>query len=213
MGICDKLRSGLDLTCKSFARKYYQQVVLVNRSDVKNKIVVLSTLDINGNYICRNRAFFDLLNGKTGYRFSVNENSTQIFGVSEKSIIEGIPQYQHSVNVIIKGVDEETKCLLAQLDSGDYFAALQYYDGTIELFGFEYGLSTSGYSYDPANLEGGAIIKLVSMSGAYEDEHPLVYKNNSTGNEIEDFDNNFVTSVVDLNGDFNNDFNADFNNQ
>lgn len=213
MGICEKLRSGMDLSCATFARKYYQQVVLVNRLDVKNKNVVLSSLDILGNYLCRNRVFFDLIDGKTGYRFSINENSTQIFGSSEKSIIEGIPQYQHSVNVIVKGVDEETKCILSQLDSGDYFAALQYYDGTIEIFGFEYGLSSTGYSYDPANLEGGAIIKLTSVSGAFEDEHPLVYKSNSSSDEIADFDSNFVTSVVDLNGDFNDDFNDDFDNE
>src|SRR5690606_27400965 len=142
----------------------YQQVVLVNRADVLNKLILTSTVDINDNYTCRHRVLFNLKPDKTGFRFTLNENATQIFAIAEKTTTEGFPQYSHAVNIVLFGVDEATKCLLKQLDNGDYFAALQFLDGTVEIFGFEYGLTTSNYSYDPQNLGGGAILKLNSLS-------------------------------------------------
>lgn len=213
MSICESLREGQDTRCLTPAKKYYQQVVLVNKADVNNYRIVTSSIDIEGNYLCRNRVYFDLLEDKTGYRFSTLEAGSNIFGLCEKTVINGIAQYSHSVNIILMGVDEETKCLLKQLDSGNYFAALQYYDGTIEIFGFEYGLTTSNYSYDPANLSGGAIIKLNSMTDSLEDEPPFVYRTQTPDLEITDFDNNFVGVVYNINGDFSNDFNNDFNNE
>jgi hypothetical protein len=211
MSICESLRDGQNTTCLTPAKKYYQQVVLINKDDVNNYRIVTSSLDIEGNYICRNRVYFDLLADKTGYRFSTLETGTNIFGLSEKTVINGIAQYSHSVNIILVGIDEDTKCLLKQLDGGNYFAALQYYDGTIEIFGFEYGLTTSNYSYDPANLSGGAIIRLNSMTDALEDEPPFVYRTQDPDLEITDFDNNFVGVIFNINGDFNDDFNFDFN--
>ena len=210
MSVCEKLRSGQDTVCISPEKKYYQQVVLVNRNDVNEKRIVTSSIDINDNYLCRNRVYFDLKTNKTGFRFTSGENGMNIFGLFEKTVINGIPQYSHSVNIILVGVDEDTKCLLKQLDSGDYFAALQIGE-TIEVFGFEYGLTTSNYSYDPANLSGGAIIKLNSMADSLEDEPPFVYRTQTPNFEITDFDDNFANVIYDINGDFNNDFNFDFN--
>jgi hypothetical protein len=211
MSICEKLRNGQNTICINPAKKYYQQVVLVNRSDVNNSRIVTSGIDIDDNYQCRNRVYFDLKEDKTGYRFTTFESGMTVFGLYEKTVVNGIPQYSHSVNIVLVGVDEDVKCLLKQLDSGDYFAALQYYDGSIEIFGFEFGLTTSNYSYDPANLGGGAIIKLNSMPDSLEDEPPFVYKTQTPNLEITDFDNNFVGVVYDINGDFNDDFNFDFN--
>ena len=211
MGICEELRGGQDLTCLTPERKYYQQVVLVNRSDINLSRIVTSSVNIDNIYLCRNRVYFDLKDDKTGYRFTAGENGMTVFGLCEKTVVNGIAQYSHSVNILLAGVEEETKCLLKQLDSGDYFAALQYYDGTVEVFGFEFGLTTSNYSYDPANLSGGAIIRLNSLADSLEDEPPFVYKTQTPGLEITDFDNNFVGVVFDINGDFNDDFNFDFN--
>lgn len=210
MSICEQLRNGQDSACLVPERKYYQQCVLVNRSDVNNSRIVTSSVDIDGNYLCRHRVFFDLKDDTTGYRFTAGENGLTVFGISEKTVVNGIAQYSHSVNIIIVGVDEDAKCLLKQLDGGDYFAALQYYDGTVEIFGFEYGLTTSNYSYDPANLSGGAIIKLNSLADSLEDEPPFVYRTQTPNKEITDFDNNFVGVVFDINGDFNDDFSDDF---
>ena len=211
MSLCEQLRNGQDAACITPQRKYYQQVVLVNRSDVKNQRIVTSNIDIDGNYLCRHRVFFDLLPDTAGFRFTSGENGMTIFGLVEKTVVNGIAQYSHSVNIILVGVEEDTKCLLKQLDGGDYFAALQYYDGTVEIFGFEYGLTTSNYSYDPANLSGGAIIKLNSLVDSLEDEPPFVYRTQTPGLETTDFDNNFVGVILDINGDFNDDFNFDFN--
>ena len=210
---CEKLRAGMNLACATIARKYYQQVVLVNREDILNKLILTSTLSIDDVNACRHRVYFNLKDGKSGFKFVANETGSAIFGVVEKTVTEGIPQYSHSVNIILAGVDEPTKCLLKQLDGADYFAAIQYEDGTIELFGFEYGLTTSNYSYDPQNLAGGAIIKLNSLSNALEDELPFVYKSGTPNGETTDFDSDFANNVFDINGDFNDDFNNDFNNQ
>jgi len=211
MSVCDKIRGGLDMTCINYQRRYYQQAVIVNRADVANFRIVTSYSDIEGEYFCRNRVYFDLLEGKTGFRFKMGENATSISGSAAKKEVENIPQYDHNVNLVILGVDEQAKCLLNQLDKGDYFAALQFYDGTIEIFGFEFGLTTSNYDYNPTNTGGGAVLKLTSLNESPEDELPFIYKN-QTGTEVTDFDNNFANNDFDPNGDFNDDFNNDFNN-
>lgn len=210
--ICEKLRSGLDLTCASIQKKYFQKIVLINRSDILNKRVVFSSVDINEVYTCANRVYFNLFEDKTGFAFETNENSAQIFATFEKSDVQNIPQYKHTVNILIAGVTEDMKCLFVQLDNADLFAVGKYYDGTIEVFGFEFGLETGGYTFDPHNSSGGAVIKLSSNSNSLEDLPPLIYKS-TEGNELIDFDNNFGNVILDINGDFNSDFNNDFNNQ
>ncbi len=211
MSVCEKIRAGIDLSCLAPERKYFQQCVLVNRSDILNKRIVTSSETIEGEYICRNRVYFDLIGGRSGFRYTALESGMTVFGLYEKTVVNGVAQYSHSVNIVLTGVTEETKCLLKNLDGSDYFAALQYYDGTIEIFGFEFGLTSSNYSYDPANLSGGAIIKLNSLGDSLEDEPPFVYKTQTPNMEIIDFDNNFASNIFDINGDFNDDFNFDFN--
>jgi len=48
------------------------------------------------------------------------------------------------------------------------------------------------------------------MPDTLEDEPPFVYKTQTPGLEITDFDNLFVGVIYDVNGDFNDDFNFDF---
>lgn len=210
--ICEKIRNGLAADCGNFARKYYQQAVIVNREDILGKRIVVSSVDMEGIYTCRNRVYFNLAEDLKGYRFSLNENAESIFGFFDKTVIEGIPQYSHTVNIVAMGISEETKCALSQLDYGDYFAALQFYDGTVEIFGFEFGLSTQNYTFDPQNGGGGSVLKLQSLSDALEDAIPFIYAS-TEGTELEDFDNDFQNVIFDENGDFNSDFNNDFNNQ
>jgi hypothetical protein len=205
---CESLRAGLNQACEVPFRRYYQQAVLVNRADVDNKNILTSYVTIEGEYVCRHRVVFDLLPDKTGYRFMLGETAKSIYGMFDKTDIDNIPQYQHTVNIVLTGISEAVKCLFKQLDYGDYFAALQTYDGTVEIFGFEYGLTTAGYGYDPMNSGGGGIIKLTSMSDALEDEPPFLY-----GGDPADFDTDFADVVYNPAGDFNDDFNDDFNNQ
>ena len=202
-----KLRSGLDLSCGNIIKNYYQQAVLINREDLLNKQILTSTISIDDIYQCRHKVLFNLKNDKTGFLFSTSENSSNIFGTVEKSIVEGIPQYNHSVMINVLGISESVKCILKQLDNADYFAALQLFDGTIEIFGFEFGLTTSNYTYDAQNSGGGAIIKLISNPEALEDELPFIY-----GGDSIDFDNLFAGVIFTPNGDFNDDFSNDFNN-
>ena len=204
---CEKLRVGLNLACGNIVKKYYQQAVLVNREDVLNKLILTSTVSIEDVYDCRYKVSFNLKPDKTGFLFSASENSSTIFGVVEKSVVQGIPQYLHSVTVLVLGVSQTVKCILKQLDYADYFCALQLYDGTVEIYGFEFGMTTDNYTYDPMNSEGGAIIKLKSLNDALEDELPFIYEGDST-----DFDNLFSDVVFVPSGDFNDDFNNDFNN-
>lgn len=209
---CEKLRTGVDMACGSYQKRYYQQLVLVNRSDLLNKKIVVSSVSIDDVHTCRHRVFFNLKPGKTGYRFTLGENASSIYGTAEKTIEEGVPQYVHSINMVLLGVDEASKCILSQLDKADYFGALQFYDGTIEIFGFEYGMTTGEYAYDPQNSGGGAIIKLVSLETSLEDELPFIYKSATVNGEIADFDANFAVNIFNENGDFNADFNNDFYN-
>lgn len=212
MGVCDKLWAGQDNTCSTLDTRYFQQVVLVNREDVEESLIQTPIVNLFGNYLCRHRVFFKLKEGKSGFRYSLNENASSIYATADKVEQDRIVGYVHSVNIAITGVDEQTKCLLSQLDRSDYFAAVQYYDGTVEIYGFEFGLTTSGYSYDPASNYGGQIIKLISREETPETELPLVYRTIPGGNEIRDFDNNFENVEFVLPGDFNDDFNDDFNN-
>jgi len=204
---CEKLRDGLDLSCGNIVKKYYQQAILVNREDVLNKLILTSTLSIADVYECRHKVSFNLKTGKTGFLFSASENSSSIFGVVEKSVVQGVPQYSHSVTILVLGVSQSVKCVLKQLDNADYFVVLQLYDGTVEIYGFEFGMTTDNYTFDPMNSDGGAIIKLKSLSDALEDELPFIYEGDST-----DFNNLFGNVTFVPSGDFNNDFSNDFNN-
>lgn len=204
---CEQLRNGLDLSCGNVIKNYYQQAVLVNRADVLNKQILTSTVSIEGVYECRYKVLFNLKEDLSGFLFSMTENGSTIFGTVEKSVVNGIPQYLHGVTINVLGVSQTVKCTLQQLDSADYFVALQLYDGTVEIYGFEFGMTTSNYTYDPQNANGGAIIKLVSLSEALEDELPFIYEGGAN-----DFDNLFQDVVFTPHGDFNDDFNNDFNN-
>lgn len=204
---CEKLRAGLDLSCANIVKNYYQQLVLVNRGDILNKQILTSVTNIDDTYDCRHRVIFNLKPDLGGVMFRITENSSSIFGSFEKSDVENIPQYNHSVTVAILGVNQAVKCLLKQLDNADYFAALQMYDGTIEIYGLEFGLTTNNYTFDPLNADGGALIRLNSSSEALEDEVPYIY-----GGNPEDFDNLFLNLPFVPHGDFNDDFNNDFNN-
>lgn len=207
--VCEKLKAGVDYSCSTPKKKYYQQVVLVNRRDINNKKITTSYTDnTDGTFKFRNRVLFDLLPNTTGYRFTLNENTDTLKGFFDKSVVNGVAQYSHSVNIAIQSVNELQKVILKQLDAGDCIAAIQYTNGVVEIYGFEFGLDTSGYTYSPQDSDGGSVLTLRSLPDALEDEPPFVW-----GGTIEEFNNNFVDVVFDINGDFNDDFNNDFNNQ
>lgn len=206
---CIKLIQGQDSVCKTYAKKYFQQAVFINKADVEEHLILLPATTIEGEYQCRYRIAFNLFEGKKGFRFTASENANNIFGTFSKTTVENIPQYKHSIQIPIFGVSEENRCIFDQLDNGDYFGVLQYYDGTVEVFGFNYGLTTPDYEYNPANNGGGGLIMLESVVD--EDDMPYIYFN-GTGTEGEDFDNSFEGGGGLPMGDFSNDFSDDFYN-
>lgn len=207
---CIKLRSEINNSCKTISRKYFQQVVLINKDDVQSFLIATPYSNINDEFFCRYRIAFKLKEGKKGFRFTSPEAGNSIFGFYNKTLKENIPQYNHSVQLSVFGIDEKTKCVLDQLDMAQYFAALQFYDGTVEVYGFEFGLKTEDYEYNPANNSGGTLLVLSSDEDALEDERPYVYVSGIDGNENNDFNNNFEDNPELPTGDFNNDFSDDF---
>lgn len=207
---CIKLRSEIDNSCAKVSQKYFQQVVLVNKEDVEAFLIATPYSNINDEFFCRYRIAFKLKEGKTGYRISAPEQGNSVFGFYNKVLKENIPQYKHTVQIAMFGIDEKTKCILDQLDMANYFAALQFYDGTVEVYGFEFGLQSEDYEYNPANNGGGALINLSSDEDALEDERPYVYVSGIDGQENEDFNNNFENNPDLPTGDFNPDFSDDF---
>jgi hypothetical protein len=207
---CIELRQGQDSSCGAYGKKYFQQIVLVNKQDVEEYQILTSTVNISDEFTCRHRLRFRLYEGKSGFRFTAAELGNSAFASFEKTVKEGFPQYVHNIQVPVMGVDEQVKCLLKQLDNADYFGAAQFSDGTVEIYGFDYGLTSKGYNYDAQNGSGGSILNLSSLNDALEDEPPFVYESGIGGNANDDFNNNFDQNPELPTGDFNDDFNNDF---
>lgn len=192
---CTKLFMEQDLSCYDGHRKYYQQLVLVNLEDVNE---VVYNVDDNNHSIA-----FNLNENTTGYRYRGNENASVYSASFSKSTRKGQPLYTHTVRLPIVGVGTTTKLILKQLDLSDYFAAIQFRDGTIEIYGFENGLTTQDYTFEAQNGMGGVEIVLESK---HEEEHPpYIY----LGGE-DNYNNKFAGIGELLGGDFNGDFNNDF---
>ena len=208
---CVKLYRGQDITCQSNYKKYYQQVVLVNKDDVKNHVITSNVPTYSGksNISTLHRIRFYLKPGKKGYLFRGPENANTYLATFSKETDDNIPQYVHSVQLPIFGAKESTKVILKTLDFAKYFAAVQYMDGTVEIYGFENGLTTDDYDYDLQGGGGGSILTLISKDNGMEDDPPYVYIP-TDGNANEDFNNLFVDIPNVVLGDFNDDFNDDF---
>lgn len=208
---CESLRNGLDLICKTTSRRLWQQVVFVNKGDVLEYLIQKPITTINDEYICRYRIAFRLKENTKGYKIIGNEKLSVLSANFSKDEREGFPEYEHRLRVPIMGNDEAVRCFLTQLDNSNYFCAVKYYDNTVEILGFENGLTTADYEYNPSTSSGINVISIIS--NAPEDDMPYIYYN-ATGTESDDFDNDFQNVPEFMNGDFNDDFNDDFyNNQ
>ena len=106
----------------------------------------------------------------------------------------GFAQYIHNVGILIAGVSEEVKCVLDSLDKGSFVVALQWKDGTVEIFGFVNGLTTGDYSYNVQEGGGGTQIILSSLEDAPENNLPLIYKSAVADQETLDFDAAFAVA-------------------
>lgn len=186
--VCGKLISGMDLTCLDLVRKYYQQIVLINKADIATYEVEKPSATE-----CKYSVKFTLKTGATGYRIASNEGGNGIFGsVDKKKGALGAPEYVHKIQIIMAGITEQSKCMLDALDRNSYVAALQATDGTVEVFGMVNGLGTGDYTYNIQENGGATFIPLNSDENAPEGMLPLIYKSNTAGSESADFDAAFA---------------------
>lgn len=179
--VCEKLKEGFS-ACNANYKRYEQNVMLVNFDNVKSFSIDFPEIEIK-------------FNGTPyGYEFKSSENGNVIFGYIEKEeTSEGLPEYNHGLRVVLKGVGKKTKEALKKLDFSNYFGIVKYSDGTNEVFGFENGLKTDDYTASPAESGGAFVIPLIS----YEPENIATYV---IKKDI------FKKRGASFNNDFNNDF-------
>lgn len=173
ISICAKVKAGKDFSCvTNLTRKYYQQIVIINQSDIDTTSIVYP--DPNGDP-CNFKVEFALKTGTTGYLVALPENGSQVFGTYNKTTSDlGLVQYQHITNFPVIGATEEAKCLLNSLDRGSVVVAMQLKDGTVEIYGLQNGLTTADYTFDLQGGSGGSPIALQSLENAPEPYIPYL---------------------------------------
>jgi len=187
---CASLKAGQDVSClASPSRRYYQQAVIINKSDI-DPATVVKTLPTAVSSVCNYNVAFALKDGATGYAFKGSENGSTYVGYFDKATNEltGNPDYTHHAQLLVMGVAEATKCILNSLDRGSYVVAYQFYDNTIEIYGFDSGLTTEDYTYNAQEGGGGQAIILSSREISPEPNQPYAYKSGTEDGEIADFD-------------------------
>lgn len=197
--VCSKLKRGFDGACYSNVGRFIQRAVLINYTDVVFQA-------INNNDTMHNIVFalFNPTNPtgiqRRGYNFTAPVISDSIRSEYSMKRSKGVITYNHSMEIILNGVDENIKILQKQLDGGMFLGATKYSDGTIQILGSENGLQVEPYTYADSG-----VITLSSIIDEYS--VPYIY----AGDE-EDFDNgwNNTKQVVNLSGEFNKDFSKDF---
>jgi hypothetical protein len=189
--ICGTLKNGQDASCVAPARRFYQQAVVINKADIDPESVVLSVPTAE-DPDCLYNVQFALKDGKTGFRFTGPESGSSYKGYFDKTLSDlGFTQYKHNAQLLIVGSTEEAKCILDSLSKGKYVVVYQFTDGTVEVYGFENGLTTGDFTYDVQEGGGGTAIVLSSLDIAPENYVPLVYQSTPPGSENADFDANF----------------------
>lgn len=194
--LCAQLVNGLDVGCIAPVRKAFQQAVIINKTDIDPSTVTVTLPDGAAEPpTCAYNATFALKSGKTGYRIVGAEAGSSFYGSHDKSRSDlGFPQYVHNVGILIAGITEQVKCVLDSLDKGSFVVALQWKDGTVEIFGLTNGLTTGDYSYNVQEGGGGTQIVLSSLEDAPENNLPLIYVSGVPGQENEDFDDAFAAA-------------------
>lgn len=187
--ICGTLKNGQDASCVAPARRFYQQAVIINKQDIDTFTITTPTAE---DPTCAYTVEFSLKTGTTGFRFTGPESGSSYKGYFDKTLSDlGFVQYKHNAQILIVGSTEEAKCILDSLSKGKYIVVYQFTDGTVEVYGFENGLTTGDFTYDVQEGGGGTAIVLSSMDIAPENLVPLVYKSAVPGGEEADFDSNF----------------------
>src|SRR5690554_6314237 len=121
--LCAKIFNGLDVSCVKPVSKYYQQAVIINKSDIDTYTTDLPDAEAE---TCEYKVQFALKAGTTGYRIQGAENGSSFYGSVSKSRNDlGYAEYIHNVGILVAGLSEESKCILDGLDKGSFVVALQ----------------------------------------------------------------------------------------
>jgi hypothetical protein len=191
--LCAKIFNGLDVSCVKPVSKYYQQAVIINKSDIDTYTVDLPDAEAQ---TCAYKVQFALKAGATGYRIQGAEAGSSFYGSVSKTRNDlGYAEYLHNVGILVAGLSEESKCILDGLDKGSFVVALQAKDETVEVFGLVNGLTTGDYEYNIQEGGGGTQIILSSLEDAAESSLPLIYESAVPGQETEDFDDAFAVGT------------------
>ena len=187
--ICAELDGEVDLSCiRTLVKKYFQEIVIINFNDIDRTASVIN----QAGALCDYSVSMVLKAGKKGVMLKLPENGNTIRGSYAKSTSDlGFIQYLHTVQILIAGVTKEIKCILDKLDRGRYVVAAQLADGTVEIYGYENGLTTGDYTFDLVEGGGGAKIPLQSKEAEQESMLPLIYKPAVPGSENADFNEQF----------------------
>ena len=187
--ICAELTGEVDLSCiRSLVKKYFQEIVIINFNDIDRTASVIN----QAGALCDYSVSMVLKAGKKGVMLKLPENGNTIRGSYAKSTSDlGFIQYLHTIQILIAGVTKEIKCILDKLDRGRYVVAAQLADGTVEIYGYENGLTTGDYTFDLVEGGGGAKIPLQSKDVEQESMLPLIYKPAVPGSENADFNEQF----------------------
>lgn len=188
VSVCAKLAQGLDSACSTPVRKYYQQAVLINKSDIISYEITHDPE--TGAY----NVTFELTEGTKGYRISGSEAGSSFFGSNDLTRDEtsGLPQYTHNVQLLVAGTNEISKNVLHSLDNGSYVAALQLKDGTVEVYGIGNGLVTTDRTQSIQENGGSVLVTMASQDSAAESYLPLIYQSSTEDGEAADFDSEFA---------------------
>lgn len=188
--ICAELDGVVDLSCiRTLVKKYFQEIVIINFNDIDRTASVIN----QAGALCDYSVSMVLKAGKKGVMLKLPENGNTIRGSFAKTTSDlGFIQYLHTVQILIAGVTKEIKCILDKLDRGRYVVAAQLADGTVEIYGFQNGLTTGDYTYDLVEGGGGAKIPLQSKDTEQETLLPLIYKPAVPGSENADFNEQFA---------------------
>lgn len=188
--ICAELTGAINYSCnRNQAKKYFQEAVIINLNDIDKTASVIGNI---GSGACDYTVQMVLKSLKKGIQVKLPETGNAIKGFTAKSKdTYGTPQYLHQAQFLMLGASAEAKCQMDKLDHGRYAVALQLTDGTIEIYGWENGLSTADYTYDIVEGGGGSLIVLQSDDTAQESMLPLVYKPQAAGDGNADFNEQF----------------------
>ena len=190
--ICAEIDGEFDLSCiRNLSKKYFQEVVIINYNDIDKTASVLGEFDKSP---CDYTVQMVLKEGKKGVMFKIPETSGSIFGTAAKTTtdVTGLPQYLHLVQILAMGIKSEIKCLLDKLGRGKFVVAAQLADGTVEIYGWENGLSTGDYTIDMAGGGGASVVPLQSKDTEQESMLPLIYKPQEGGSANADFNEQFT---------------------